>query len=106
MALSNTDTYENRKKLEEYIEDKGSSTFIMHGYNGVKGSVIADYSKIKTESDGLNRILKIKIEAELPASKEYLIASIPSTIELQSAIDLQVDQFFSNQQTIDGGPDE
>lgn len=109
MAISNTDTFENRKKLESWIEEQGSNTFIQHGYNLVKDAVVLNYGKVQVSSNGMQDVLKMTLDISkhnIPSSEKYVIVSVAKTDELQDAIDLIVDQFFSPQKSIDDGPDE
>ena len=97
MSLSNTDTEENRKALREWVREQGYDTVILHGYNAVEHVVLADYEKLKLESDGQNYKIKMKIGNYIPMAQEFVAVFIPDTKEFNNTISHFIGQFFSKQ---------
>lgn len=106
MALSNTDTYDNRMALDKWLEKNGTLPHVSHGYNGIGGVVISDYSKTKTTSTGFAHIVQFKIQSQIPVAPEFVAIFVANMKEFESSINTLIDEFFSNQTKIDGELDE
>lgn len=102
MTISNTDTDENRKALREWVREQGYDTVILHGYNSVEHVVLADYEKIKLESDGQNYKIKMKVGNYIPMAQEFVAVFIPDTKEFNNTINHFIGQFFSKQTSMIG----
>lgn len=107
MTLSNRDTEDNRKALREWVRLQGYDTVILHGYNAVEHVILADYEKLKLESDGQHYKIKMKIGNYIPMAQEFVAVFIPDTKEFNNGINTYIYQFFSDQTSIgDSARDE
>lgn len=107
MALSNLDTFENRKALEKWMKEQGTLSSTNHGYNSIEEAIVTDVlGKVQTKWNGYSHEIQLKINHPLNNSGESVLVFIASTKEYESAIHTLIDEFFAVQTKIEEEAEE